>query len=68
MTNAVDAILADARRAIIKRERLAAQLRLADKELNDLTQRYRNEAKVWITSPVMLRHAVEARIGKKLTA
>jgi hypothetical protein len=68
MTSTVDAILADARRAIVKRERLAAQLRLADKELNDLTQRYRNEAKVWITSPVMLRHAVEARIGKKLTA
>jgi hypothetical protein len=68
MTSTVDAILADARRAIVKRERLAAQLRLADKELNDLTQRYRNEAKVWITSPVMLRHAVEARICKKLTA
>jgi len=68
MTSTVDDILADARRAIVKRERLAAQLRLADLELSNLTQRYRNEAKVWITSPVMLRHAVEARIGKKLAA
>lgn len=68
MTSTVDAILADARKAIVKRERLAAQLRLADQELSNLTQRYRNEAKIWITSPVMLRHAVEARIGKKLAA
>ena len=68
MTDTVDNILAEARRAIVKRERLAAQLRQADLELSTLTQRYRNEAKVWITSPVMLRHAVEARIGKKLAA
>ena len=64
----IDSILTEARRAIVKRERLAAQLRLADLELSSLTQRYRDEAKIWITSPVMLRHAVEARIGKKLAA
>ena len=68
MTNAVDTILADARKAIVKRERLVAQLRQTDTELSSLTQQYRTEAKVWITSPVMLRHAVEARIGKKLAA
>ena len=68
MANAVDAILTDARKAIIKRERLVAQLRQTDLELSRLTQQYRTEAKVWITSPVMLRHAVEARIGKKLAA
>lgn len=68
MTEAVDTILTDARKAIIKRERLAAQLRQADLEINNLTQRYRAEAKVWITSPIMLRQAVEARIGKKLAA
>jgi hypothetical protein len=68
MANAVDTILADARKAIIKRERLVAQLRQTDLELSSLTQQYRTEAKVWITSPVMLRHAVEARIGKKLAA
>ena len=64
----VDTILADARKALIKRDRLAAQLKQADLELSILTQRYRTEAKIWITSPVMLRHAVEARIGKKLAA
>jgi hypothetical protein len=68
MTDAVNDILADARKALVKRDRLAQQLRQADMELSNLTQRYRNEAKVWITSPLMLRHAVEQRIGKKLAA
>jgi hypothetical protein len=68
MTDNIDTILADARKALVKRDRLAAQLRQTDLELSILTQRYRTEAKIWITSPVMLRHAVEARIGKKLAA
>ena len=68
MSEAVDAILSDARKALVKRDRLAEQLRQADLELSSLTQRYRVEAKIWITSPLMLRHAVEARIGKKLAA
>ena len=68
MTDTVDTILSDARKALVKRDRLAAQLRQADMELSILTQRYRTEAKIWITSPLMLRHAVEQRIGKKLAA
>lgn len=68
MSDTVDTILSDARKALVKRDRLAAQLRQADMELSILTQRYRTEAKIWITSPLMLRHAVEARIGKKLAA
>ena len=68
MSDAINSILADARKALVKRDRLAEQLRQADMELSQLTQRYRVEAKVWITSPLMLRHAVEARIGKKLAA
>ena len=68
MTDTVDSVLSDARKALVKRDRLAEQLRQADLELSSLTQRYRIEAKVWITSPLMLRHAVEARIGKKLAA
>jgi len=68
MSDAINTILADARKALVKRDRLAEQLRQADMELSQLTQRYRVEAKVWITSPLMLRHAVEARIGKKLAA
>ena len=68
MSEAVDAILSDARKALVKRDRLAEQLRQADLELSSLTQRYRVEAKIWITSPLMLRHAVEQRIGKKLAA
>lgn len=68
MTDTIDTVLAEARKALVKRDRLAEQLRQADQELSGLTQRYRTEAKVWITSPLMLRHAVEARIGKKLAA
>jgi hypothetical protein len=68
VTDAVNNILSDARKALVKRDRLAEQLRQADLELSQLTQRYRVEAKIWITSPLMLRHAVEARIGKKLAA
>lgn len=68
MTDAVNNILSDARKALVKLDRLAEQLRQADLELSQLTQRYRVEAKIWITSPLMLRHAVEARIGKKLAA
>ena len=68
MSEAVDTILSDARKALVKRDRLAEQLRQADMELSSLTQRYRVEAKIWITSPLMLRHAVEQRIGKKLAA
>jgi len=68
VTDTLDTILSDARKALVKRDRLAAQLRQADQELSGLTQRYRVEAKIWITSPLMLRHAVEQRIGKKLAA
>ena len=68
MSDAINTILADARKALVKRDRLAEQLRQADLELSQLTQRYPIEAKVWITSPLMMRHADEARIGKKLAA
>jgi hypothetical protein len=68
MTDTIDTVLSDARKALVKRDRLAEQLRQADLELSQLTQRYRTVSKIWITSPLMLRHAVEARIGKKLAA
>jgi hypothetical protein len=68
MTDTIDSVLSDARKALVKRDRLAEQLRQADMELSQLTQRYRTVSKIWITSPLMLRHAVEARIGKKLAA
>jgi hypothetical protein len=68
MTDTVDSVLSEARKALVKRDRLAEQLRQADLELSTLTQRYRTVSKIWITSPLMLRHAVEARIGKKLAA
>lgn len=68
MSDTIDSVLTDARKALVKRDRLAAQLREVDQELSSLTQRYRVVSKIWITSPLMLRHAVEQRIGKKLAA
>lgn len=68
MPDTIDSVLTDARKALVKRDRLAAQLREVDQELSSLTQRYRVVSKIWITSPLMLRHAVEQRIGKKLAA
>lgn len=64
----LDSVLSEAHEALVKRDLLAAQLRQVDQELSGLTQRYRVVSKIWITSPLMLRHAVEARIGKKLAA
>lgn len=64
----LDGVLSEAHETLVKRDRLAAQLRQVDMELSGLTQRYRAVSKIWITSPLMLRHAVEARIGKKLAA
>jgi hypothetical protein len=68
MTDTLDTILADARKALVKRDRLVEQLRQADRELSDLTRRYRIVAKIWGATPLMLRHAVEQRIGRKLAA
>jgi hypothetical protein len=68
MSEALDTILSEARKALVKRDRRAEQMRQVDQEMRGLTQRYRVEAKIWITSPLMLRHAVEQRIGKKLAA
>jgi hypothetical protein len=70
MTNVseVNHIIADARKALAKRDRLAQQLRQADAEVNAVTKRYSVEMKLWGFTSSMLRHAVEARTGKKIAA
>ena len=64
----VDNIIADARKALAKRDRLAQQLVEADNDVKAIVKRYSIEMKVWGFTPSMLRHAVEARTGKKIAA
>ena len=64
----VDHIIADARKALAKRDRIAQQLRDADSDVKAVVKRYRVAMKVWGYTPDMLRHAVEARTGKKIAA
>jgi hypothetical protein len=64
----VDNIIADARKALAKRDRIAQQLAEADSDVKAIVKRYSIEMKVWGFTPAMLRHAVEARTGKKIAA
>jgi hypothetical protein len=50
--------------AFKKRDKLAAELRQADAEIAELVRAYSLAMKLWGFTPVMLRHAVEARLGK----
>ena len=50
--------------AFKKRDKLAAELRAADAEISDLVRAYSLSMKLWGFTPTMLRHAVEARLGK----
>ena len=63
-----DHIIADARKALAKRDRIAQQLVEADNDVKAIVKRYSIEMKVWGFTPSMLRHAVEARTGKKIAA
>jgi hypothetical protein len=63
-----DNIINDARKALAKRDRIAQQLAEADNDIKALVKRYSVEMKLWGFTPAMLRHAVEARTGKKIAA
>jgi hypothetical protein len=63
-----DRIIADGRKALAKRDRLAQQLIEVDNEIKEVVKRYSLEMKLWGFTPSMLRHAVEARTGKKIAA
>ena len=66
--NDADRIIADGRKALAKRDRLAQQLRDADNDVKAAVKRYSIAMKVWGYTPDMLRRAVEARTGKKIAA
>ena len=54
-------IAAVAAEAFRRRDELAAELRLLDTILKGLTRDYGTAARVWGLTPLMLRHACEAR-------
>lgn len=50
--------------AFKKRDKLAAELRAADAEISELVKQYSMAMKLWGFTPTMLRHAVDARMGR----
>lgn len=50
--------------AFKRRDKLAAELKQMDAEISDLVRAYSLAMKLWGFTPTMLRHAVEARLGK----
>lgn len=54
-------IAAVAAEAFRRRDELAAELRLLDTIIKGLTRDYGTAARVWGLTPLMLRHACEAR-------
>ena len=57
-------IIKRANAAFKKRDKLAAELRAADAEISELVRAYSLAMRLWGFTPTMLRHAVDARLGK----
>ena len=57
-------IIKRANAAFKKRDKLAAELKAADAEISELVRAYSLAMKLWGFTPTMLRHAVDARLGK----
>jgi hypothetical protein len=51
--------------AFKKRDKLAAELRGLDVEINRLVRQFEVVERVWMMTPVKLRHEVDRRIRKK---
>lgn len=57
-------IIKRANAAFKKRDKAARELQQIDNEIKDLVKAYSISMKLWGFTPTMLRHAVEARLGK----
>lgn len=57
-------VIKRAKAALLKQEKLKAQLRKVDAEIRQICQDYRTVTKTWIVRPESLKFAVEAREGK----
>ena len=51
--------------AFKKRDKLAAELRALDVEINQLVRKFELVERVWMMTPVKLRHEVDRRVRKK---
>lgn len=51
--------------AFKKRDKLTAELRALDVEINQLVRKFELVERVWMMTPVKLRHEVERRTRKK---
>jgi len=57
-------VILKARDAFNERDRLARQLQEVDGEIKALVIAYSAEMRLWGLTPMMLRHAVRARLGE----
>lgn len=57
-------IIKRANAAFKKRDKAARELQQIDNEIKDLVKAYSISMKLWGFTPTMLRHAVDARLGK----
>ena len=57
-------VIKRANAAFKKRDKLAAELKQVDAEIAELVRAYSLAMKLWGFTPTMLRHAVDARLGK----
>jgi hypothetical protein len=64
MDNEFD-ILARAADAFDRYDKIKNEMRKAEEDLKDLCKEYSIAMRLWGYRPEMLRHAVEARIGRK---
>jgi hypothetical protein len=51
--------------AFKRRDKLAAELRVLDTEINRLVRQFEVVERVWMMTPVKLRHEVDRRTRKK---
>lgn len=51
--------------AFKRRDKLAAELRVLDTEINRLVRQFEVVERVWMMTPLKLRHEVDRRIRKK---
>ena len=61
-------VIAAAAAAFDRRDALKAQMDAVDAEIAELVKHYSTAMRMWGFTPLMLRRAVEARMGQRLAA
>jgi hypothetical protein len=63
----VSEIIKKAQKAFKRADKITQQKRDSENEIKALCQEYSSAVRVWNWQPYMLRQAVEARLGKKIS-